>query len=188
MRLLVVLNGQHVRGGCDTECWRAIRKIDYSEGPVDVTHSLVKASDLLICSNDRPTVGWSAKKECDDVSDTTMLRLLVKAFNAHDLDRILGFFSEDCVLETPRGYEPWGTRFTGREAVRKGLAARFEGLPNVHYADDEHWWCGDHVVSKWLLTGTSITGEQTCVRGCDLFDLAPAGSIARKDSYWKIVG
>ena len=40
------------------------------------------------------------------------------AFNAHDLDRIMSFFANDCVLEMPRGTEPWGTRCEGREAVR----------------------------------------------------------------------
>ena len=35
---------------------------------------------------------------------------LCEAFNAHDLDRIMTFFADDCVLEMPRGREPWGTR------------------------------------------------------------------------------
>ena len=56
----------------------------------------------------------------------------------------------------------------------------------VHYGDAEHWVCGDHAVSKWLLTGTTTLGEQISVRGCDLFDLSPDGKIRRKDSYWKI--
>jgi hypothetical protein len=71
--------------------------------------------------------------------------------------------------------------------VREGLAQRFRGLPDVHYADDEHWVCGDRGVSRWLLTGTTPEGEQVRVRGCDLFDLAPDGRILRKDAYWKIV-
>ncbi len=121
------------------------------------------------------------------MSQTQTLKDLVVAFNAHDLDRVMSFFSDDCVLEMPRGPEPWGTRYRGRAAVREGLAQRFKGLPDVHYADDEHWLCGDHAVSKWLLTGTSVSGEHVTVRGCDLFDLAPDGRIARKDSYWKIV-
>jgi ketosteroid isomerase-like protein len=112
---------------------------------------------------------------------------LLQAFNAHDLDRIMAFFTEDCVLETPRGTEPWGTRFVGRSAVRAGLGQRFEGLPDVHYGEDEHWVCGEHAVSTWLLTGTTMAGEQLRVRGCDLFDLAPNGRIRRKDSYWKLV-
>ena len=121
------------------------------------------------------------------VADPQTLRDLVEAFNAHDLDRIMGFFTEDCVLETPRGPSACGTQFIGHDAVRGGLAQRFSGLPDVHYGDDEHWICGDHAVSKWLLTGTTLSGETLRVRGCDLFDLAPAGRIRRKDSYWKIV-
>lgn|SRR5579862_802873 len=127
-----------------------------------------------------------------DVGVTTEIRSrlqdLVDAFNAHDLDRIMGFFAEDCVLETPQGPDPWGTRYLGRSAVRQALAGRFEGLPDVHYGDAEHWACGNHAVSKWLLTGTTPDGERVEVRGCDLFDLTPNGQVRRKDSYWKIFG
>lgn len=119
--------------------------------------------------------------------DADALAGLVEAFNAHDLDRIMTYFSDDCVLETPRGEHPWGTRFEGPSEVREGLAQRFRGLPDVHYADDEHWICGSHGVSRWLLTGTGTDGVQVRVRGCDLFDLADDGRIRRKDSYWKIV-
>jgi ketosteroid isomerase-like protein len=119
--------------------------------------------------------------------DSEVLTRLLAAFNAHDLDRIMSFFSDDCVLETPRGEHPWGTRFEGPSAVREGLAQRFRGLPDVHYAEDEHWVCGDHGVSRWLLTGTTSEGEQVRVQGCDLFDLADDGRVRRKDSYWKIV-
>ena len=72
-----------------------------------------------------------------DIRSTLME--LCEAFNAHDLDRIMAFFSGDCVLEMPRGSEPWGTRCEGRRAVRAALATRFEGLPDVHYGDGEHF-------------------------------------------------
>jgi ketosteroid isomerase-like protein len=122
------------------------------------------------------------------MTDEAALRDLLEAFNAHDLDRIMGFFTDDCVLDTPRGTDPGGTRYSGRAAVREGLAGRFTGIPDVHYGEDEHWACADHAVSRWLLTGTTTAGEKVRVRGCDLFDLAPDGRIRRKDSYWKIVG
>lgn len=122
-----------------------------------------------------------------DAGDTEFLTRLVAAFNAHDLDQVMSFFSDDCVLDTPRGDHPWGTRYEGPAAVREGLAQRFSGIPDVHYGDDEHWACGDHAVSRWLLTGTTTDGQHVCVRGCDLFDLAEDGRIRRKDSYWKIV-
>ena len=121
------------------------------------------------------------------MTDEATLRNLVAAFNDHDLDRIMSFFTDDCVLEMPRGPDPWGTRLAGRQAVRSGLATRFAGIPDVHYGEDEHWVCGDHAVSRWLLTGTATTGDKIRVRGCDLFDLAPDGRIRRKDSYWKIL-
>jgi hypothetical protein len=47
-------------------------------------------------------------------------------------------FAEDCVLEMPRGRDPWGTRSVGKSAVREGLAGRFKGMPDVHYGDAVH--------------------------------------------------
>jgi len=110
------------------------------------------------------------------------------AFNAHDLDRIMGFFAEDCVLEMPRGTEPWGSRSVGKAAVRAALAARFEGLPDVHYGDGEHFAdeAANTGMSKWLLTGTTREGMRREVRGCDFYTFRD-GKVTRKDSYWKIV-
>src|SRR5215210_3189491 len=115
-----------------------------------------------------------------------MLNALLEAFNAHDLDAIMSFFTDDCVLDTPRGPAPGGTRFAGKEEVRRGLRARFDGIPDIVYSDDRHWACGDRAVSEWTIRGTQSTGERIEVRGCDLFELTD-GKISRKDSYWKIV-
>jgi ketosteroid isomerase-like protein len=114
------------------------------------------------------------------------LERLVAAFNAHDLDAIMSFFVDDCVLEMPRGPDPWGRRLEGRENVREGLASRFAGIPDVHYGDDRHWVAGDRGCSEWLLTGTTTAGDRIEVRGCDLFEFR-GDEIVRKDSYWKIV-
>lgn len=113
---------------------------------------------------------------------------LCDAFNAHDLDRIMTFFSDDCVLEMPRGGEPWGSRFEGRVGVRNALATRFEGLPDVHYGDAEHFVDEEAStgISKWLLTGTGRDGRRIVVRGCDFYTFRN-GQVTRKDSYWKIV-
>jgi taurine dehydrogenase small subunit len=115
-----------------------------------------------------------------------VLREILRGFNAHDLDAIMSHFSDGCVLETPRGPEPWGRRFVGREEVRRGLAARFEGIPDVHYADDDHFACGNRGVSEWTITGTTVDGERIEVRGCDIWTLADDGTVVRKDSYWKL--
>ncbi len=114
------------------------------------------------------------------------LKQFVAAFNAHDLDAVMNFFADDCELLMPRGPEPWGQRYVGKAEVRKGLAMRFEGIPDVHYGDDEHWVSGDHGVSRWTLTGTARDGKKIHVRGCDILEFKN-GKIVRKDSYWKIV-
>jgi ketosteroid isomerase-like protein len=114
------------------------------------------------------------------------LEAILDAFNRHDLDAIMAFFAEDATLDTPRGSDPWGRRFVGKAAVREGLAARFAGIPDVHYSEDRHFVCGERGVSEWLLTGTTAAGEQIAVRGCDLWEFHD-GRVVRKDSYWKIV-
>jgi len=114
------------------------------------------------------------------------LQAVLDAFNRHDLEDVLQFFADDCVLEMPRGRDPWGQRFVGKGQVRDGLASRFAGIPDVHYSEDRHWVCGDRGVSEWLLTGTTTAGVQLQVRGCDLWEFRN-GQVSRKDSYWKIV-
>ena len=116
------------------------------------------------------------------------LTALCEAFNAHDLDSIMEFFADDCVLEMPRGTDPWGSRFKGKSQVRDGLAMRFEGLPDVHYGDAEHFVdvMANTGISKWMLTGTTREGKAIKVRGCDFYTFR-AGEVIRKDSYWKII-
>jgi steroid delta-isomerase-like uncharacterized protein len=117
-----------------------------------------------------------------------VLRAVLDAFNRHDLDGILEFFADDAVFESPRGPDPWGTRFVGTEAVRAGLAKRFAGIPDVHYGDDDHFLSADgrRGVSEWTLTGTTTDGDLLEVRGCDVWTFED-GRIVRKDSYWKRV-
>ena len=116
------------------------------------------------------------------------LKQMLEAFNRHDLDAIMEFFSDDCSLDFPRGPEPWGRRFAGKAQVREGLAGRFKGIPDVHYGEDRHWISaeGTRGVSEWTLTGTSTTGVKLKVRGCDLWEFRN-GKVTRKDSYWKII-
>lgn len=116
-----------------------------------------------------------------------VLKGFLEAFNRHDLDAIMDYFAEDCVFYMPRGAKPRGDKYVGKQEVRAGLAKRFEGLPDVHYGDDQHWLCGDNFgVSEWTLTGTTTAGQYIEVRGVDLLEFAE-GKIIRKDSFWKIL-
>ena len=121
-----------------------------------------------------------------DGSRVEVLRDVLDAFNRHDLDAIMSHFLEDCVFEAPRGSDRWGCRFVGKEEVRRGLGARFEGIPDVHYGDDDHFACGNRGVSEWTISGTTVEGVSVDVRGCDIWTFDANGLIARKDSFWKI--
>jgi len=114
------------------------------------------------------------------------LQAITDAFNRHDLDAIMSCFADDAVFESPRGPDPHGRRFEGKAAVREGLAARFSGIPDVHYGDDDHFVAGDRGASAWTLTGTTTDGLRLEVRGCDLWTFRD-GLVTRKDSFWKIV-
>lgn len=114
------------------------------------------------------------------------LKRVLEAFNRHDLEAIMSHFADDCVLETPRGPERWGSRFVGKDEVRRGLMARFEGIPDVHYSDDDHFVAGGRGVSEWTISGTTVDGERIEVRGCDLWTFGDDDTVTRKDSFWKI--
>ncbi len=114
-----------------------------------------------------------------------VLREIARGFDTHDLDAIMGHFAADAVFESPRGPAPWGTRFEGIAAVREAFAARFAGIPDVRYQDDEHFVDGDRGASEWTLSGTTSGGLRIEVRGCDLWTFRD-GQVTKKDSFWKI--
>ena len=115
-----------------------------------------------------------------------VLKGFLEAFNRHDLNAIMDYFADDCVFYMPRGAKPRGDKYVGKDEVRAGLAKRFEGIPDVHYGNDQHWVGDNFGVSEWTLTGTSTSGKSIEVRGVDLLEFSQ-GKIIRKDSFWKIV-
>ena len=121
------------------------------------------------------------EERCLDV-----LRDIAQGFDTHDLDRIMSHFADDAVFDGPRGADAWGQRFVGRDAVREAFAARFSGIPDVRYTDDDHFVAGDRGASEWTLSGTTTDGQRIEVRGCDLWTFNVDGKVVRKDSYWKI--
>jgi ketosteroid isomerase-like protein len=114
------------------------------------------------------------------------LQAFLDAYNNPDVAAIISVYTEDCVMDMPRGPGPGGQRLVGKREVRQGIRSRLDGIPDIHYGDDRHWTCGDRGVSEWTIRGTRVTGERIEVRGCDLFEFAD-GRISRKDSFWKIV-
>jgi ketosteroid isomerase-like protein len=115
------------------------------------------------------------------------LEAFIEAFNKHDLNEILSFFADDCIMDLPRGSHPWGGRTEGKDQVRDGCISRFKGLPDAHYGDDRHWVVDNMGFSEWTLTGTTPSGERLEVCGTDHLEFNKQGKIKRKNSFWKIV-
>ena len=121
-----------------------------------------------------------------DSTRMATLERMLDGFNRHDLDAIMSLFAQDCVFEAPRGADPWGRRFEGKQAVTEGLRARFTGIPDVSYEGHGDFVSGDRGVSEWTLRGTTVDGERLEVRGCDIWTFR-GDEVVVKNSFWKIV-
>jgi ketosteroid isomerase-like protein len=123
----------------------------------------------------------------DGKPSADLLREFTATFNTRDLDAVMAYFADDAVFVSPRVAPIPGARGSrARRAVREGLAARFAGLPQLHYGGDDHFASGNRGASEWTLTGTTTDGVRIEVRGCDLWTFRD-GLITRKDQFWKIV-
>ena len=107
-----------------------------------------------------------------------------KGWNAHDVDVLMTFMSDDCVFETAGGPDAFGTRHIGRDRVRAGFEQVFARFPDVRFRGTRHFVAGDRGVSEWTFTGTGADGRTVEVDGCDLFTFR-GGKIALKSSYLK---
>jgi len=114
-----------------------------------------------------------------------MIMAITSAFDHHDLDGIMAHFAANATYDSPRGIEPYGTRFSGKAEIHDGFAQRFAGIPDVRYRDDAHFVDGDRGASEWTLSGITTDGQPIKVRGCDLWTFQ-GGLVVKKDSFWKI--
>ena len=111
------------------------------------------------------------------------MKSFLEAFNRHDTDTILEFFEYDCVMDLPRGSDPWGRRTVGKEQVKEGCNSRFKGHPDAHYGKDRHFIVGNMGFSEWTLTGTSPSGERVEVCGTDHLEFNDESKIIKKNSF-----
>jgi steroid delta-isomerase-like uncharacterized protein len=105
-------------------------------------------------------------------------------WNAHDVDGILAMMTDDVVFEGSFGKDPWGTRVTGKKALREFLVDMFQRIPDVRWDETTHFAHPDLAVVEWLTTGTPRGGTRYEVQGCDVLALRD-GKIAAKRSYRK---
>ena len=115
-----------------------------------------------------------------------LLKAISEAFNSRDVERILSHFAEDAVFFMASGPEPVGRTVAGKAAIRRVLADRFKLVPDMHWAIEHEYVCGNRAVSVWRVTGHGADGLTLDCQGCDLYEFR-GDKVRRKDTYWKIV-
>jgi ketosteroid isomerase-like protein len=115
-----------------------------------------------------------------------LLAQLLDAYNSHDTDKVLFFFTDDAVFVSPVGPGPDGRHFTGKDEIREAVASRFKASPDVHWEAESHIVAATRGASSWLVTWTGEDGTKIAKRGCDLFDIR-GDKVSRKDSFFKEV-
>src|SRR5512139_3926450 len=120
----------------------------------------------------------------DDAAVLKMLDDFAAAWNRHDVDGLMACMTDDCVFESAAGPDVAGTRYVGRDAVRKSYAAVFEAYTEARWNNPRHFVAGNRAVSEWTFTGTTKQGARVEVNGCDVFTLRGT-KIVLKNSYRK---
>ncbi len=106
------------------------------------------------------------------------------AWNAHDIDTIMDYMTEDCIFETGGGPQQYGTRFQGFDRVRERFIEVWNDVPDVKFENTSHFVQGNNGCSEWTFVGTRKDGSKIAVDGCDLFTFEN-GKIKSKRSYIK---
>jgi len=113
-----------------------------------------------------------------------ILDAFAAAWNAHDIDALMSFMTDDCVFEASAGPDAAGTVYQGLEAVRAGYASVWQTFPDAQWNTPTHFIAGDRGVTQWTFTGTRRDGSRVEVTGCDIFTFR-GDKIVVKNSYRK---
>lgn len=124
----------------------------------------------------------------DTLSKTTLtaadFAVLFDAFNRHDIDAIMTFFSPDCVFDAIGGSDVFGTRFIGKDAIAIAFSGVWAAMPDASWGQHSHFVQGERAVSEWTFRGTQSDGARVEAEGCDLFTVRD-GKIIRKQAFRK---
>lgn len=116
--------------------------------------------------------------------DAEFLRAFAAAWNAHDIDALMNFMSDDCEFHAVAGPAVLGRSFVGREAVREGFQLAWQNFPDAAWHDGDHFVCGSRGVSESTFRGTRADGSCIEARMVDVFTFRD-GRIAVKNAYRK---
>ena len=113
------------------------------------------------------------------------LRTFFDAWNAHDVETIVSYFTPDGAYLASIGPDDPGTAFHGTDELRRGVAAFLANYGDVHYTDLVIGMSGtERGFASWTFSGIGPDGQPMTYRGVDLF-VFEGDLIAVKDAYRK---
>ncbi len=105
------------------------------------------------------------------------------AWNSHDPDKVVTYYSEDVVYEDVA----YGAVNHGRDELRKFAAGFIEAVPDLKLEVVSSSIHNGHGVAEWVLSGTDKglykTGKKFSVRGASVFEMRGGKCSSNKDFY-----
>jgi steroid delta-isomerase-like uncharacterized protein len=119
-------------------------------------------------------------------SPEVFARQWIEAWNSHDVDRILTFYTDDAFYEdVPTVENGWGVPSRGHQMIRESLVSMFEEMSDLGFQFVSAFGAGDRMVVEWIMTGThyrDYSGEFS-VRGVSVIKL-DGDQIASVSDYY----
>lgn len=134
---------------------------------------------------------WPKTNSRADQALTLLVANLVRAWNAHDVDRIVDFYAPD--YEGMDVAEAGPQR--GPEAVRRSMDRYLQGFPDLSFTAESTLVQGDRVALVWLARGTHqgklmkipATGRAIAVRGVSILTFRER-RVWRAQHIWDLAG
>ena len=122
---------------------------------------------------------------------TTYANTINQAWNSHDMEKVLGFYSPDYVAEDV------GQAFLvrGHDGVRAMLDTYWQAFPDLEFTVTDAVVQDSRVAIVWMAEGTHQgtimnippTGHRVAVRGVSIIDVED-GLIVRGQYIWDLAG
>ena len=119
-----------------------------------------------------------------------MMMDYLAATNAHDLEKILTFFTDDCVYDCM----PMGKVSHGKKELKDFFSSTFANMPDFKIEAKSGFNTGDWGAVEWVMSGTfahsnipgvPATGKSFSVRGASITEFR-GGKISRNTNYWNL--
>ena len=122
-----------------------------------------------------------------DIAEQVTPMLLEKvgqAFNRNDIDAVMECFAPDAIFDHASGFETYGTRFEGHEALKMVFGDLFESVQSVSWETVDERICGDKAYCEYIRRVTFHDGEYQEFLSVDILTFKD-GLITHKNTYYK---